>query len=201
MERRCLSLEGKVASFARRMRCFLPSHTMAIPFLHSLDQRCRSSTGVRPAPLGSLVQRELAAVRLTEGLIRQNSPLHPVSATPLSRCNPSVKNQRFLPPPLTQGRHRRTAIFSPCGRSTVWRCLPLKGDGLKSPQQISRKRKTSLPERTNRQGHFHRRNGVGKRNYHVAWREFAWLPAHCKLRVRSRNSRLLSDSAHYIMPV
>ena len=32
-----------------------------------------------------------------------------------------------------------------------------------------RKRKTPLPERTNRQGRFHRRNGVGKRNYHVAW--------------------------------
>ena len=32
------------------------------------------------------------------------------------------------------------------------------------------KRKTPLPERTNRQGCFHRRNGVGKRNYHVAWR-------------------------------
>ncbi len=35
----------------------------------------------------------------------------------------------------------------------------------------TQKRKTSLPERTNRQGRFHRRNGVGKRNYHVAWGE------------------------------
>ena len=117
---------------------------------------------VRPAPLGSLVQRKLAAVRLTEGWIR--SFLH---------CGrylqPPVTAQSAVPPPLTQGRHRRTAIFSPCGHSTVWRCLLLKGDGLKSAQQISCKRKTPLPERTNRQGRFHRRNGVGKRNYHVAW--------------------------------
>jgi len=65
-----------------------------------------------------------------------------------------------------------------------------RGEGLKSAQQISHKRKTPLPERTNRQGCFHRRNGVGKRNYHVAWREFAWLSAHCKNRVRSRKIAL-----------
>ena len=91
------------------------------------------------------------------------------SCTATGICNPSVTAQSAVPPPLTQGRHRRTAIFSPCGRSAVWRCRPLKGDGLKNPQQIPRKRKTPLPERTNRQGRFHRRNGVGKRNYHVAW--------------------------------
>ena len=32
--RRCLLFAEKVASFARRMRCFLTSRTMVIPFLH-----------------------------------------------------------------------------------------------------------------------------------------------------------------------
>ena len=114
----------------------------------------------------------------------------------------SVTAQSAAPPSLTQGRHRRTAMFSPCGHSTVWRCLPLKGDGLKSPQQISRKRKTPLPERTNRQGRFHRRNGVGKRNYHVAWgRDCVFCQRAERLVCGHENSRLLSDSAHYIMPL
>lgn len=150
---------------------------------------------VRPAPMGSLVERELAADRLTEGLIR-------CFLRWLRICNPSVTAQSAVPPPLTQGRHRRTAIFSPCGRSAVWRCLPLKGDGLKSPQQISRKRKTPLPERTNRQGRFHRRNGVGKRNYHVAWgRDCVSCQRAERIVCGHENSRLLSDSAHYIMPL
>ena len=63
------------------MPCFLTSHTLAIPFL------CRSTSIMAEKPrlppalpvvhrafvphlIGSLVQRELAAVRLTEGLIR-----------------------------------------------------------------------------------------------------------------------------------
>ena len=68
-------------SAARRTPCFLTSHTLAIPLL------CRSTSIMAEKPrfpptppvvhrafvphlIGSLVQRELAAVRLTEGLIR-----------------------------------------------------------------------------------------------------------------------------------
>ncbi len=143
---------------------------------------------VRPAPLGSLVQRELAAVRLTEGLIR--AFLH---------CG------RYLQP-LRHGAERRATspytgeaspngdIFSlrPQYRSVMPNSIrggsspPLGPPAAQKPgekpdrhpfgRRISRhrpftpcKRKTPLPERTNRQGRFHRRNGVGKRNYHVAW--------------------------------
>ena len=49
------------------------------------------------------------------------------------------------PSPIREKNFKTSAIHPPC------------------------KRKTPLPERTNRQGRFHRRNGVGKRNYHVAW--------------------------------
>ena len=37
-------------------------------------------------------------MRLTEGLIRQNSPLHPVSATHLSRCKALCRRCRARPP-------------------------------------------------------------------------------------------------------
>ena len=83
---------------------------------------------VRPAPLGSLVQRELAAVRLTEGLIR--SFLH---------CG------RYLQP-LRHGAERRatspyTGEASPNGdifslRPQCRVALPSpRGDGLKRAQQ------------------------------------------------------------------
>ena len=78
------------------MPCFLTSHTLAIPFL------CRSTNIMAekprfppappvvhrafvPHPIGSLVQRELAAVRLTEGVTRQNLTPQPVSTTPPSK--------------------------------------------------------------------------------------------------------------------
>ena len=116
----------------------------------------------------------------------------------------------------SRGRHRRRAMHDlirggpcphglPCcaeaGREAG--SSPIRETDFKTSIIHPRaKRKTSLPERTNRQGRFHRRNGVGKRNYHVAWGE--------KLRVQSaaerfvcghENSRLLSDSAYYIMPL
>ncbi len=58
---------------------------------------------VRPAPLGSLVQRELAAARLTEGLTRQSSHR--------SRYLTSGKNQRFLPPPARGFPPEKPPIF------------------------------------------------------------------------------------------
>ena len=84
-----------------------------------------------------------------------------------------------------------------------------KPERLLSGRRISRhrpftpcKRKTPLPERTNRQGRFHRRNGVGKRNYHVAWgRDCVFCQRAERLVCGHENSRLLSDSAHYIMPL
>ena len=154
-----------------------------------------SGTSV-PRPLAPFVQRELADVRLTEGLIR--AFLH---------CG------RYLQP-LRHGAERRATspgeaspdgdIFSlrpqyrvalPSPRLQYCSVMPNSIRGGSSPlgpsccaeagekpdrhpfgRRISRhrpftprKRKTPLPERTNRQGRFHRRNGVGKRNYHVAW--------------------------------
>jgi len=66
------------------MPCFLTSHTLAIPLLCRSTSIMAEKPRLPPAPpvvhrafvphlIGSLVQRELAAVRLTEGLTRQSS--------------------------------------------------------------------------------------------------------------------------------
>lgn len=177
------------------MPCFLTSHTLAIPFL------CRSTSIMAEKPrfpptppvvhrafvphlIGSLVQRELAAVRLTEGLTRQNLTPQPVSTTPPSKIGD------FFHRPL----HRGGIGSAPVVRG--------KSDKYLARSKSPAKRKTPLPERTNRQGRFHRRNGVGKRNYHVAWgRDCVFCQRAEKLVCGHENSRLLSDSAHYIMPL
>ena len=185
-ERMCAQMDEKkqreAAALPNREGCFVCGGVIVF-------------SGASVPCLGSLGQRELAAVRLTEGWIR--SFLH---------CG------RYLHP-LRHGAERRAAspytgeaspngdIFSLRPQYRVALPSPQR-DGLKSPQQISRKRKTPLPERTNRQGRFHRRNGVGKRNYHVAWgRDCVPCQRAERFVCGHENSRLLSDSAHYIMPL
>ena len=149
---------------------------------------------VRPAPLGSLVQRELAAVRLTEGWIRAflhcGRYLQPLRHGAESRATSpytgeaspngdifSLRPQYRVALPSPRPQYRSVMPNSIRGGSP-----PLGPPAAQKPdrhpfgRRISRhrpftprKRKTPLPERTNRQGRFHRRNGVGKRNYHVAW--------------------------------
>ena len=149
---------------------------------------------VRPAPLGSLVQRELAAVRLTEGLLRAflhcGRYLQPLRhgaerrATSPYTGETSPNGDIFslrpqyrvaLPSPRPVMPNSIRGGSSPLGPSC---CVEAGGEAGASPIRETDfktsaitpcKRKTPLPERTNRQGRFHRRNGVGKRNYHVAW--------------------------------
>ena len=154
---------------------------------------------VRPAPLGSLVQRELAAVGLIEGLIRAflhcGRYLQPLrhgaerrATSPYTgEASPngdifSLRPQYRVALPSPRPQYRSVMPNSIRGGSPP----PLGPPAAQKPgekpdrhpfgRRISRhrpftpcKRKTPLPERTNRQGRFHRRNGVGKRNYHVAW--------------------------------
>ena len=154
---------------------------------------------VRPAPLGSLVQRELAAVRLTEGLLRAflhcDRYLQPLRHGAERRATSSYTGEASPDGDIFSLRPQyRVALPSP--RPQYRSVMPNSIRGGSSPplgppaaqkpgekpdrhpfgRRISRhrpftpcKRNTPLPERTNRQGRFHRRNGVGKRNYHVAW--------------------------------
>ena len=187
---------------------------------------------VRPAPLGSLVQRELAAVRLTEGLIRAFlhcgrylQPLrhgaerraafpHTGEASPdgdvftlrpqyrVALPSPRPQYRSVMPNSIRGGSSPPWALLLRRSRGRS-RTVNHSGEGF---QDIGHsppcKRKTSLPERTNRQGRFHRRNGVGKRNYHVAWgRDCVSGQRAERFVCGHENSRLLSDSAHYIMPL
>ena len=71
---------------------------------------------------GSLVERELAAVRLTEGLTRPNSHR--------SRyLQPLRQKSSILPPPLTQGRRRQRAMAV----SHTRRAFPLGHFGMGCP--------------------------------------------------------------------
>ena len=154
---------------------------------------------VRPAPLGSLVQRELAAVRLTEGLLRAflhcGRYLQPLrhgaerrATSPYTgEASPngdifSLRPQYRVALPSPRPQYRSVMPNSIRGGSSPpWalllrrsrgrsRSVSYPGDGFQNlGHSPPCKRKTPLPERTNRQGRFHRRNGVGKRNYHVAW--------------------------------
>lgn len=154
---------------------------------------------VRPAPLGSLVQRELAAVRLTEGWIR--AFLHCGRyLQPLRHGAERRATSPYTGGGIAERRYFLLAATVPCGAAFPAAAVPF-GDAKFHPGRVfpplgppaaqkpgekpdrhpfgrrisrhrpftPRKRKTPLPERTNRQGRFHRRNGVGKRNYHVAW--------------------------------
>ena len=92
---------------------------------------------VRPAPLGSLGQRELAAVRLTEGLTRPNSHR--------SRyLQPLRQKSSILPPPLTQGRHRRTAMYHSIQGGPCLLGLP-RGSGISETADIRRAAGTRSP--------------------------------------------------------
>ena len=93
---------------------------------------------------GSLVERELSAVRLTEGLTRPNSHR--------SRYLQSLRQKSsILPHPLTQGRHRQKAMAV----SHTRRAFPLGHFGMGCPPQAKTGgSQTWLPPVFRACGHF-----------------------------------------------